>query len=802
MRILRMISARQASVVIGISIMLVLAGTTTIATASPIPNKFLLASHFGKEVDATTGGNVCTHASGDKCQSPAKESGDAGGFLYPLSIAVNNDAGSLSYEHVYVADRVNHRVQEFTASGQFLNMLGGNVNGSGNNICTKAEESKCQAGESGDLPGQFGYVESVAVDPTSGDVFVADVLLGSVNGEYASAERVQKFSPAGQFLLEMGKEVNETSKGNVCSAGEACKGAALQTIAVAEANSEPGAFDFTTEAGNVLTVGGAKDMVYVGDHARVQEFNAISGAPAGEISLAAISEVGDTTGVAVDPAGDVFVSDSGSPGIHEYNASGVLQSTVIDDDSSAVRGLALDPHGRIGILEGSIPRHGVLYSAQGDLISEFAGPSGSMSGEPTGLAFAASDEMYVVNVPEQEVEVYTPYVFPELRTCAASEITGTSAELCGEINPNGVHTKGFFQYKKESSSESVTPTIFESQSEIFEPVSFRLTNLEPNQVYQYKMGVEAEADGEEVNAHGGELSFHTPGLAPQISGQPSASFLTAQSAVLNASLNPEHTTTLYRFEYGACAALAGCATVQSTPIEVSSVYGMIGSSQEIVGLAPSTTYSFRLVAKNEFEEAGKAVEDESTSTEGSFTTGPAPAPSVTTGAFGAVTATSAVISGIVNPDGRPASYAFEVGVYDGTSTQYGVVFSGSAGSGSTPIEETWPLTGLQPGTTYAYRITISSGYIVTESHTLQGGAGTFTTTGLPAALSLPPVLGQLPIPKIAFPKTTPSTTRTLTQAQKLANALKACAKKAKDKRAACKQAARKKYPVKTKSKKK
>lgn len=56
------------------------------------------------------------------------------------------------------------------------------------------------------------------------------------------------------------------------------------------------------------------------------------------------------------------------------------------------------------------------------------------------------------------------------------------------------------------------------------------------------------------------------------------------------------------------------------------------------------------------------------------------------------------------------------------------------------------LTGLQPGTTYAYRIEISSGY-----GTSYGVPVTFTTAGLPTALASPTPLGMLPIPPIKFP---------------------------------------------------
>jgi hypothetical protein len=167
-------------------------------------------------------------------------------------------------------------------------------------------------------------------------------------------------------------------------------------------------------------------------------------------------------------------------------------------------------------------------------------------------------------------------------------------------------------------------------------------------------------------------------------------------------------------------------------------------------LQPGTPYRYRLRAIN--ENAEKTESYERVGVEGEFTTGAAPAPSVSTGGSSAVTATSALISGTVDPDGLPASYAFELGVYNGANTQYGVVFSGSAGASLTAEERTLALSGLQPGTTYAYRVTISSGYIVNETHTIQGATATFTTAGVPAVLVSPSALAQLSVPSIVFPQ--------------------------------------------------
>jgi hypothetical protein len=764
-------TAFLVSAVIAASAILLLGAT--IATAAPVPSKFLLASHFGREVDLTTGADICTVASRDECQR-GQESGAAGGFFYPQGVAVNTDPTSASYEDVYVADTVNHRVQELTAGGQFVSMFGWEVNKTKveasapqaeRNICTAKSGDVCQAGVEGGAPGQLGQASSIAVSPANGDVYVADTAFGESGGEFAMAQRVQGFTSAGKLMLEVGKEVNETTGGNLCNleeAGTKCKGAALRTPAAAEVSSEQGAFNFATEYGNTVIVGGPEDLLYVGDQGRVQEFTA-SGEPAGEISLAELSTTDKATGVAVDPVGDLFVADGGIPGVREYNASDQLQPRIIGSTNAVVQvsGLALDPDGRLGVVEvvgehyengESVPAEsrGVLYSSAGVKISGFAPPASELF-SVAALAFAASDTLYALKTSAQEVQAYTPIVFPEARTCAAEEVTATSARMCGEINSDGVFSTGFFQYGTSSSLGSQTALAFEGERLMFVPVAYQLTDLEPNQAYHYRVAAQAAVNGEVLQGQGEEMEFHTPTVAVRVLGTPTASFVKAQSAILSAAVNPEHLTTHYHFEYASCSTVAGCSSIHSTPEEESSQYGEIGATQEVRGLVPLTTYSYRFVASNELEEAGKVLGGKATSAEGTFTTGPVPAVKAITNPVSTVTPTTAIVSGVVSPDGGPATYAFELGVYAGASTDYGVVFSGSVLAESTPVVEYHELQGLQPGTTYAYRILIQSGYGVA-----QGELATFTTEGIAAVLTAPPIVGQLSVPVIAFPKTGPA----------------------------------------------
>src|SRR5262249_40208854 len=77
---------------------------------------------FGDEVDASTGGDVCTAGSGDQCKAgvpspweiPPDESSP--GFASPGELAVDRSTGPTAGD-VYVVDRAHGRVLRFDPSG-------------------------------------------------------------------------------------------------------------------------------------------------------------------------------------------------------------------------------------------------------------------------------------------------------------------------------------------------------------------------------------------------------------------------------------------------------------------------------------------------------------------------------------------------------------------------------------------------------------------------------------------------------------------------------------------------------------
>src|SRR5262249_24037227 len=117
----------------------------------------------------------------------------------PVGIAVDESTGD-----VYVADRNNHRIEQFDSSGNFVRTWGKEVNQStGGDICPVNPADICQAGVAGDAAGQFEDPEGIGVDnsngPDAGSVYVQDS--GNI--------RIQRFTPDGQFVLMWGKAVDQ-----------------------------------------------------------------------------------------------------------------------------------------------------------------------------------------------------------------------------------------------------------------------------------------------------------------------------------------------------------------------------------------------------------------------------------------------------------------------------------------------------------------------------------------------------------------------------------------------------------------
>lgn len=187
----------------------------------------------------------------------------------------------------------------------------------------------------------------------------------------------------------------------------------------------------------------------------------------------------------------------------------------------------------------------------------------------------------------------------------------------------------------------------------------------------------------------------------------SATSLTANSAILNGTINPNGAITTYYFEYGTSSSYGS----ETTKANTGSGTNSIPVTTNLTGLNSNTTYYCRIVATN---SAGTIKGGQK-----SFTTS-AVAPTVCTTVATFVTSTSATLNGTVNPNGEATTYYFEYGL----DTSYGSpTSSASAGSGTSAVSVNAAISGLNSDTTYHYRVVATN-----SDGTSYGDDKTFNTT--------------------------------------------------------------------------
>ena len=177
-------------------------------------------------------------------------------------------------------------------------------------------------------------VDQTTLDPTSGDVYVADT----------GNARVEQFDSAGKFVRTWGWGVADgASAFEVCTS--ACRAGVPGTGA--------GQFISPTSVAVDSSSGPSQGDVYIGDSANrvVEEFG-----PSGSL-LATIAGPSPSTpfsavsGVAVDPSGDLWVADGSANVVYELDSGGALLSQFADG-YEATGAVAADGAGNVYLLGG------------------------------------------------------------------------------------------------------------------------------------------------------------------------------------------------------------------------------------------------------------------------------------------------------------------------------------------------------------------------------------------------------------------------------------------------------------------
>jgi hypothetical protein len=504
-------------------------------------------------------------------------------------------------------------------------------------------------------------------------------------GEYvvtrgAGLPSVPKYSAAGAFEYTLDEAGSETTIN-------------LGPIAVDPSNGT-----VYVTATNANTFAPVIDSFSQTTGAFVASFNGESGSPDGGFVC--------PTSLAADPSHHVYVLDPCKGRVDRYSSAGAWEATVDDGSRGAPQAVATDPKtGELYVAEsGPSGLQITNFTAGGtSVVSTF--PAANVGGV-SGLAVGPDGTVYAADDVNSVIDRFTGFVGPTVTTAAASEVDTTSATLNGTVNAEGIASRYHYEYGLESTYGSVTDPIEAGAGNTPDEAPGPVTGLVPNTTYHYRI-VGSNTSGSIV----GEDETVTTALAPpKVDGAPTfVTAITPTGANVHATVNPEHSATTFRIEYGTTTAygstsLGGEVGEQSTDVPVAAT---------LSGLEPGTLYHFRVSAED-------GVEGPQTGADGTFITAPA-----SPAAGSEVTTQKATLIGTINPHGVATTYHFNYG----PSTSYGVMtpeMDGGSGSGEEQVVE--HITGLSPGTTYHVQVVATTNGVVRA-----GADGTFTTPASPTA---------------------------------------------------------------------
>lgn len=313
---------------------------------------------------------------------------------------------------------------------------------------------------------------------------------------------------------------------------------------------------------------------------------------------------------------------------------------------------------------------------------------------------------------------------PTVLTEPATLVTSNGATFNGSAFASGNDTTAWFQYGGDTNYGLNTfATVIGAA--ITNPVAVTYAaSLSPGTLYHFQL-VASNSAGV---SYGGDQFVTTAAPPPALPTVLtfSASSVAATSVTLNGSVNGNGLPIAGLFEYGLDTSY-GSSTYTNQFFTTSDYYDAQTYSTPITGLSPNTTYHFRAIAYSSSGEGFGA--DATFTTTGGGSQSP---PTVQTLAASSVTSSGAVLNGSVDPNGGGATTYFEYG----TSTSYGEVTT-QTGIGTAPQSDFQAtISGLNPSTTYHYRINAVNGGGITY------GADVIFTTS-PGASQPPPIVQTL-----------------------------------------------------------
>jgi hypothetical protein len=592
----------------------------------------------------------------------------------------------------------------------------------------------------------FGGAEGLAIDQSSGDLYVIDGATNSVR-RYNPDGTPDDFSALATNVIDGQGAGDETPQG-----GLGFGGANEVQVAVDASGGATDGNIYVTQSGAHLIDIFAEDGTYLG-----------------QLTAAGAVPFGEACGVAVDSAGAVYVGDY-SFGVHKFVPTG---SSPVDADNVAnfshpqtcsvstgagptagfifateYNGATLkldSANGNVAFAVDSGPNttaavdpaSGYVYVAKETEVGEYdaSGAGGAIplvgiefSSRPAGLAiYGTESRLFGARSGFTRIEVFglgSLVAVPDASTEAATSISRTTARLNGRINADGGPAASCeFQYTTEESFEvegfagatsvsCVPPGPFSGTST--ESVSAEAAGLSAAKVYRFRV----VGTNENGSGRGEVLSFETNSAVNVGTG--SASNIASHSSRLNGAINPEGGAVQEcTFEYGRFFYGEAVPCVE-TPAQIGEGEEPKAVHADVSGLDAFTSYHFRLTATNAFGTTSGADRE--------FQTALPPLPTATTDGAD-VAGPLATLRGRVNPTGAAIT---DCRFLYGATSAYGQSVpcdqspaSLGAGTGDEPVvAETEPLAA---NTVYHFRLRASN-----VAGAAQGKDRTFLTGSAPA----------------------------------------------------------------------
>ena len=690
---------------------------------------------------ALLAGGLVPGAAGAAAPRTVAEFGSGPGKVsFPVGVAVDRASGDL-----YVADRNNFRIDKFDVEGEFLVAWGWGV-ADGKSLelqacgpaaeppsrrCFEAAEVEGSHGaHNEDGPGAVKPV-SVAVDPSGHDVYVAD----------ATLRRVTKFTPSGEFLFMVGKEVDKTTGADICRKEDIPPEG---TDECGKGGAGPGPGEFTHPASLVIDGSG---RVWVGDTERISSFDS-DGSPGPEVEL---PEAGETPSLAIGSGGDFYVAREETGERQEVSFEGFA-----DGDTFTIGNLpAACESSTTDAIEyggGGITRN---QRMQGALVKACGAGSFivTAAGSPTASKVTFAGALAGVDDP--------------LVSCApvsgagSCPVTPISDGVPGKVErleagtgaPIGALDEGGFPraiaidgedhlyvgdakppYRLiEYDSEGNKVGQFGAGQVLGEPAGNALALDEGSEEPGEERPATLYAASSDTSTQSAVQAFELPAEGP-LPGNQRAEGLLPTEATLRATLNPEGNATAYRFQYGTSEAYGS-----ETPTPPRTL-GEEGSPDEgfedrpvsatLKGLVPDTTYHFRLCANS---SAGENCGPDTT-----FRT--RTAVGIEAQWVSSLSAHEATLDATLDPLGAGNAVwwvEYDTSPYGESEAAHGVrTPEAPLPPSSGALHRAAPLAGLAADATYHYRF-VARGEQDNHPYTVHGPDQTFTTQPAALGLSLP-----------------------------------------------------------------